>query len=308
MLMISCCAALATDPADLRDDRAAIERVYYNHRLGEKPPFEQAMSRETLARLVRQDVDKEAALEKVYGIVVTPAQLEAEVQRINATTRAPEILAEIKAALGHDAGRFARAVARPILVERLLRERFDNDDGLHAPQRRKVEQARNELLAAKKGGASVDKLLALFEQSHSNAVTETTWQLAPRPAEADKPNADLAEIQKRFGPNAKVLSSPQADKEQKFYFEDLPAELQNVLRVQLRQAGDVSAVIEMPGGFVLYVAKERTAETLSVAMLSVPKRSYEQWIEENKSEDGLPRLDDTSFKNQLDLPAKPLLP
>src|SRR5687768_16846719 len=105
-------------------DRAAIERVYHNHRLGDKPPFEQAMPRETVDRLVRQDFHKEAVLKKAYGVVITSAQLEAEAQRINTTTRAPEILAELKAALGNDAGRFARAVAKPLLVGRLLRERF----------------------------------------------------------------------------------------------------------------------------------------------------------------------------------------
>ena len=116
---------------------------------------------------------------------------------------------------------------------------------------------------------------------HSNAVAETTWQLVARPAETNAPAADEIEIKKRFGPNAKVLSSPHAGgKEQKFCFEELPGELQNVLRVQLRQAGDVSAAIETPGGFLLNVAKEKTDAVLSVAGLSLPKRSYEQWLEE----------------------------
>ena len=88
-------------------------------------------------------------------------------------------------------------------------------------------------------------------------------------------------MQKRFGPNAQILSSPHAGgKDQKFYFEDLPGELQNVLRVQLRQPGAVSAVIETPGGFLLYVAKAKTDAMLSIAILSIPKRSYEQWLEE----------------------------
>ena len=57
-----------------------------------------------------------------------------------------------------------------------------------------------------------------------------------------------------------------------------------MLRVQLRQPGDVSAVIEMPTGFLLYVAKEKTGETLSAATLSIPKRSYEEWSnEQNES-------------------------
>jgi hypothetical protein len=50
-----------------------------------------------------------------------------------------------------------------------------------------------------------------------------------------------------------------------------------VLRVQLRRDGDASAVIETPGGFLLYVAKEKTDTALTVVCLSLPKRSYEEW-------------------------------
>jgi hypothetical protein len=162
-----------------------------------------------------------------------------------------------------------------------LREKFDNDDALHAPQRRQVEQTRNELLVAKKNGADVEKLLALLKRSHSNAVTETTWQLGAGPAETNAPAADEIEIKKRFGPNAQILSAPSAaGKDQKFYFEDLSAELQNVLRLQLHRPGDISAVIETPGGFLLYMAKEKTDARLNAAGLSLPKRRYEQWLQE----------------------------
>jgi hypothetical protein len=40
----------------------------------------------------------------------------------------------------------------------------------------------------------------------------------------------------------------------------------------------------MPDRFLLYLAKEKTAETLSAAVLSVPKRSYEQWLAEQSGE------------------------
>src|SRR6185503_16369611 len=141
LLLLSLCSiALADDFASLRADRTAIERVYYNHRLGEKPPFEQVLPPVTLENLVRRDLRKEAVLQRAYRVEVTPAMLESEVQRINTTTRAPEMLAELKAALGNDPARFARAMAKPILVERLLREKFDNDDALHASQRREMER------------------------------------------------------------------------------------------------------------------------------------------------------------------------
>src|SRR2546426_12134425 len=117
--------AQSADFGALCADRAAVERVYYNHRLGEKPPFEQVLPPATLENLVRLDLRKEAALRKIYGVEMTPALLDGEVQRINTTTRAPEMLAEIKAALGNDPERFANIFAKPILVERLLRQKFD---------------------------------------------------------------------------------------------------------------------------------------------------------------------------------------
>jgi hypothetical protein len=69
-----------------------------------------------------------------------------------------------------------------------------------------------------------------------------------------------------------------------FYFQDLSGELQNVLRGQLRQIGDVSAVIELLSGFQLYLAQESTTATLSVATRALPKRRYEQWLnDQNES-------------------------
>ncbi len=111
-------------------------------------------------------------------------------QRINTTTRAPETLTEIKAALGKDPTRFAHAMAKPIVVERLLREKFDNDDTLHAPQRREIELVRVALTnaaAAFRSSAGgevnglVEKLLALLKRDYSNSVIEITWQLNVNP-------------------------------------------------------------------------------------------------------------------------------
>ena len=293
----------AEDFASLCVSRAAIERVYYNHRLGQKPPFEQVSPPSLIERLVREDLRKEAALKRVYGVEITPGLLAAEVQRINTTTRAPETLAEIKTALGNDAATFADAFARPILVERLLRERFDNDDALHAPQRRDAERVREKLLAqdpslggraspraqtspevrARADACPPDVAEARVTTLRTNAAgqfSETSWQLTPRPPETNAPGPGELEIKQRFGSNAQLVSSPQREQDRKFYFGDLPPELQRVLGVQLRQPGDVSAVIETPGAFLLYVAEARSDAALSVACLSMPKRSYEQWLSE----------------------------
>jgi hypothetical protein len=277
-------SALADDFGSPALDRAAVERVYYNHRLGQKPPFEQSLPPSTLAQLVRLDLTKEAVLRKAYGVTVTPAMLDTEVQRINNATRAPDMLAEIKAALSNDPLKFANVFAKPILVERLLRDKFENDDVLHTAARRACETARYELIAAKSNGASPTQLLTHLKQAHSNAVSEATWQLSPRPAETRASSADEIEIKRRFGQQARVISSPAAEKagERRFYFEDLPEELQKHLRKQLHAPGDVSAVIETPGGFLLYFAKKRSEKTIAVGCLFLPKRSYEQWLHEQE--------------------------
>lgn len=277
--------AAGLDLAPLSVDRAAIERVYHEHRTGTKPPFEEAMPPALLARLVREDAKKEAVLARTYGVTITDPMVAAEVERINTTTRAPEMLAEIKAALGNDPARFARAMARPIVVERLLHDKFQNDDALHAPQRRQAEQARDALLAARKDGAGFDQMLPLLRKNPAGEVNNVTWQFDARPEEKPgAPTAAESEIRKRFGPNAQILSTPgtAVGSEQKHYFEDLPGELQNVLKAQLRQAGDVSAVIEMPTGFLLFLTTEKSETTLGAASLSLPKRSYEEWLAQQR--------------------------
>lgn len=259
LMCLAWCGASAEDFAARCDDRLAIEHVYYTHRLGAKPPFETTLSRATLERLVRLDLTREAVLQRQYGVVITPALLAGEVQRINSTTRAPEMLAEIKAALNQDPEKFAEAFARPFLVERLLRQHFDNDDRLHAGLRQQCEQIRSRLLAARTNGATPAQLLAQFQHDSSNQVSEVAWQLGT-PAATNPP--------------ASLTGSPP------LYFGDLPAELQTVLQAQLHQAGDVSAVIETPASFLLYLVKNRTTGVLQVACLTLPKRDFDQWLEE----------------------------
>ena len=67
--------------------------------------------------------------------------------------------------------------------------------------------------------------------------------------------------------------------------EDLPGELQRVLRPQLREDGDVSVVIEMPGGFLLYLAQEWTDDILRVLTLSLPKKDYDEWVSQQSEGD-----------------------
>ena len=57
-------------------------------------------------------------------------------------------------------------------------------------------------------------------------------------------------------------------------FADWPGELQKLPRVQMRQAGDVSAVIEAPGGLLLCLVKERPPQTLCAVTRSLSQRGF----------------------------------
>jgi hypothetical protein len=202
------------------------------------------------------------------------------------------VLAELKAALGHDPVRFARTVARPVVVERLLRARFENNDRLHAPQRREAEAIRQRLLATVEAGFA--PRLVVLKEAHAGEVTgPVKWEFTPRPAGEGATAATIP-----AGPTSakataglytneataqvsQVLSSQNAARDAeagKLYFEDLPAELQTVLRLHLRQPGDVSAVIETRDAFQVYLGQERTANSLTATICTLRKRNYEEWL------------------------------
>ncbi len=290
--------SIADNFAALVSDRTAVERVYYDHRLGTKLPFEQALPTAEVERLVKIDLHKESLLANVYHLEVSSPQIEADVKRINLETRAPEMLTEIEAALGNDPARFARAVAKPIVVDRELRRRFENDDRLHRVQRNQVEAAREKILAMQRKENSREAVLNAIKECTRGTVSEVTWQLGPSREAAQSrnpPTPVVARLAVKARSNKYSLDAtatftktltpaePLSESADKSWFEDLSPELRNVLRAELQKPGDVSAVIETPNGFLLFVAKETTEKSLSATALSVSKISFEQWLSEQKA-------------------------
>ncbi|MBZ0089194.1 MAG: hypothetical protein K8H90_02320, partial [Thermoanaerobaculia bacterium] len=85
-----------------------IETVYWSHRvwpsenLAPKPSREQVMPRDVIAAKVERNLLYEAALEQVWGERLAPPRIQAELDRIGARTRDPELLRDVIAALGSD--------------------------------------------------------------------------------------------------------------------------------------------------------------------------------------------------------------
>lgn len=93
--------------------RRAVEEVYWKHRIwpadnpGPKPPLEEVLPESTLRALVENELRRSPDL--------TLAQLQAEVDRMVARSRAPKVLAELFEALGNDPVLIAETLARPAL-------------------------------------------------------------------------------------------------------------------------------------------------------------------------------------------------
>jgi hypothetical protein len=264
------------DLVRLRADRRAIERVYYAHRLGAKPPFEEFINPERIRELVEQDLIKEKLLRSHYAIEITPQMLKSEVERINSGSRAPEMLNELKAALDNDPARFASTVAKPLVVDRLLREHFESDDALHSSQRQTAEDVRQRVRDAHRLDRPISELVAVLKQAKGGQISQLAFRLTPlqpKPARAEPSLAPFADSS-----GAPANGSPTEQRSEEMSLDVLPERLQDLLRAQLLKPGDISALVEFPDSFKLYLLTERNVNRLEVAVLSISKQSYQQWL------------------------------
>jgi len=137
--------ALALDFEDRVNAHMAIERIYYDHQIGASTPFEEAVSRELVEAKIHEYLKMGLALKELWATPVTEEMLAAETRRILRRTRMPERLAEIFAALGNDPYLIQECVARPTLVNRLLRNFFSFDEAIHGSARDEALRLRAEL-------------------------------------------------------------------------------------------------------------------------------------------------------------------
>jgi hypothetical protein len=109
----------------------AIEDVYWRHRIwpnerrDPKPPLDSVMPLAQLEKRVADYLRKSQTLEDYWQRSITAEQLQAEMDRMAADTKQPEVLRELFEALGSDPFVIAECLARPIAAERLV----TNGDG-----------------------------------------------------------------------------------------------------------------------------------------------------------------------------------
>lgn len=151
-------APAAPAPLSLADRVAcqrAVDQVYWRHRseagAGPRLAFDQAVPEAVSRRKAEDAVRKSVALAQWWNTTLTPAQLQAELDRMAASSQSPAVLAELLAALGHDPQRAAECLARPALADRLIQGYFAQDERFQGAARR---QARIEWRSLRGGGAA----------------------------------------------------------------------------------------------------------------------------------------------------------
>ena len=111
----------------------SIEHVYWKHRIWQKdnpapkPPFSSVVNPDYMRRKVEGSLKKSNALESFWKKPVTAEHLQAEINRMARDTKDPALLAELWSTLNNDSYLVAECLARPLVVERLIRNYHATD-------------------------------------------------------------------------------------------------------------------------------------------------------------------------------------
>ena len=165
----------------------AIEDVYWHHRIwpkdrrGPKPPLDSVMSQAQVEKNVADYLRKSQTLEDYWQRPITAEQLQAEMDRMAANTRQPEILRELFEALGSDPFIIAECLARPIAAERLL-TRLDSHARFNAELKQPwlaAAETKVPITVAKRPNYSLPVMASSLGDCMEDTWTPTTTTDAP---------------------------------------------------------------------------------------------------------------------------------
>ncbi|MCB0031411.1 MAG: hypothetical protein KDE28_26050, partial [Anaerolineales bacterium] len=231
--------------------RQAVEQVYWERRIW---PAENESARPSLAELLPSDrlqqqtedtLRQSVALAELWGEVITPARLQAEINRMAANSQQPEALAALWQTLDNDPVLIAECLARPQLVSRLLGKLYALDEQVHGAVR---AQATAELANL----TGPEQLLTL-----SGVYQETTWEIAA----ANRP----------VRPGAVALEPAQLAERRRELAAQFAAE---AAHLPVRQ---VSGLQEDSGRFYALAILEDNPTRLRVGVVSWDKEPLESW-------------------------------
>jgi len=267
-------AASAAVPAGLSLDdgircQQALERVRWSHRTadhfteGAGPTFAEAVPEAILRRRAEDALLESAALRRFWSRTIGPEQLQAELDRMAAHSRAPGRLRELFAALGGDPTAAAECLARPVLADRLLRSYYASDERLHGERREEARRELQEIASASATGPSL------------GTQTELEWWRGPDRVQSPG-RLEAADFDARVRDLEKAMGRPAAE-----IALDRPSPLR-----------------EDETRFYALVVHELDDSHARLTTLEWPKRPFEQWWQEVRGE-LTPESDDTAFEYRL---------
>jgi N-acetylneuraminic acid mutarotase len=151
----------------------AIEEVYWRHRIWPKdnpqpkPPLAAIVSEAQLEQKVEDYLRKSQLITDQWQSPITASELQAEMERMAAHTKQPEVLRELFEALGNDPFLIAECFSRPAVAERLITNLSGNDRDQFDTSGARAE---NQLIAA----ASLNYKLPTISGT-PNGCTGDTW-------------------------------------------------------------------------------------------------------------------------------------
>jgi len=304
-LLLPAESALATSEA-LRQDatggvsfeervacQRAIEHVYWNHRLwpkgnvGPRPSFETSIPEAFIRRQAEDALLESQALEEWWGRSITAEMLQAELDRIVASTQRPTILREVFAALDHDPDRIAECLARPALAARLLREWYAGDERLHAATRTGAQDELDRfatLEALRRGAGRYEEIeFNGHGRSGANPFGDVAAEGAPQLQAALDWLDGVFGVTPTFAGSAGELKQPvgppTGDSSFGIAVGRHDAAWPSVARTPLESlpVGTLSALQEASDRFYVVAVLEASAESLRIGRVEWRKRPQEEW-------------------------------
>jgi N-acetylneuraminic acid mutarotase len=261
-------AGMSPAPSDTRAqrllDQRAVEAVYWNHRLwpeanpSPKPPLEQVLPDEKILERVEDAARKSVALGVLWRRPLTSQQLQEEMDRIASGTKDPAMLRELFAALANDPGRIAAALAAPALADRLARSWYAMDGSFHLGTRRRAEDDAARVM-------SVEGL-----RKTTGVYHEVEYVLR----RDSRPVPDTA-------PDMPVQVAPQDWKQ---LLATLAAGFDPAPGPDALTSGRLGALREETDSYTLSGVLSRSSDRIRVATVTWPKRPFEDWWKETRSQ------------------------
>lgn len=224
----------------------AVEDVFAKHR----SKTNSVLSDETILNKVEDTLRKSNALEVYWQKNISPAELQAEIDRMASHTKDPKVLSEFFNALNNDALTIAECFSRPLLVDRMIRNLFANDPRFHGALKKAIE-------------------LSLQRKPNLDQLQNLGG------------NYQLRTLNKMDGNRNRTTSSLKANQNDEW--RQAMNELRNVFHTSELRKGTLSALQEDENRFWVVAIVEMNDSRLITAKVEWQKQTFEKWWDSVKN-------------------------